>query len=123
EITTDSVLIVDPEWRVAFINGRAEASIADGRELLGEDLWDAFPDAIGTVFDERFHAAMHGRTSLEFEAFYAPLDAWFHVRLYPVREGLMVLFRNTTEQQRAQQALRESELRFRTLADTVPEIL
>jgi len=123
EITTDSVLIVDPEWRIAFINGRAEARIANGRDLLGEDLWDAFPDAIGTVFDERFHAAMRDRTSTEFEAFYAPLDAWFHIRLYPVREGLMVLFRDTTDQQRAQEALRQSELRFRTLADTVPEIL
>jgi len=123
EITTDSVLIVDPEWRIVFMNTRAEAAIGGGRDLLGEDFWEAFPDAIGAVFDEHFHAAMRDRASAEFDAFYAPLDAWFHVRLFPVREGIMMLFCDTTDQQRAQQALRESELRFRTLADTVPEIL
>lgn len=87
------------------------------------NLWNAFPEAVGTAFDKQFHRAVHDRVPVEFEEFYAPLDAWFNVHAYPVPEGLIVLFRDTTECQRAHRALRESEQRFRTIADTVPEIL
>jgi PAS domain S-box-containing protein len=123
EITSDSVFIVDPDWRITFINQRARACIARGRDLLGANLWEAFPEAVGTAFQQHYETVMRERNAVEFEALFEPWDAWFQVRAYPVREGVMVLFRDITERQRTQEALRESELRFRTLADTVPEIL
>jgi PAS domain S-box-containing protein len=123
EITSDSVFVLDPDWRVLYINERAKAQIAGGRDLLGTNLWESFPEALGTTFQQQYRHAMHDRAAVEFEEFYAPLNAWFSVHAYPVPEGLIVLFRDTTERQQTQQALRENELRFRTLADTVPEIL
>jgi PAS domain S-box-containing protein len=123
DITSDSVFVVDPDWRITYLNARADKQISGGRDLQGMNLWQAFPDAAGTVFDAQYRRAMRERVRVEFEEYYPPLDAWFSVHAYPVPEGLLVLFRDTTERQRTHQALRESEQRFRTLADTVPEIL
>lgn len=123
EITSDSVFIVDPNWRVIFLNARARAGISGGRELLGMDLWEAFPEAVGTVFEERARFASRERQEVEFEAYYPPMESWFQVRAHPAPEGLVVLFRDIGEQRRTTSALEQSEVRFRTLADMVPEIL
>ncbi len=52
-----------------------------------------------------------GKT-VDFEEFYAPLNAWFGVRAYPSEQGLAVYFRDITERKRAEEArkLREAEL-------------
>jgi hypothetical protein len=34
ESTTDSVIIVDRDWRISYLNGPAWAQIAEGRELV-----------------------------------------------------------------------------------------
>lgn len=123
EITSDSVVLIDPDWSILYINGRAEAQIAGGRHLVGTNLWHSFPEAVGTIFEVQYQRAMRHRVAVQFEAFYLPFDSWFQVNAYPVPEGLIVLFRDITERHRIEQSLRENELRFRTLANTVPEIL
>ena len=123
EITSDSVVILDPEWRIMFMNGHAKDQIGGGRDLIGMQLWEAFSNGVGTSFQACYEHAMTHRVPMELEDYYAPLDAWFEVNVYPVKEGLAILFRNTTARRRTELALRESEERFRTLADTVPEIL
>ena len=45
EATTDCVFIVDRQWRFTFLNKRAIAEIACGRNLLGAKLWEIFPEA------------------------------------------------------------------------------
>jgi PAS domain S-box-containing protein len=46
---------------------------------------------------------------------------WLEARAFPFGEGLAVLYRNITERKHAEQALRDSELAFRTLADNIPQ--
>src|SRR5262249_2882997 len=41
ESTTDSVLIVDQDWRITYLNERARTEVASGRDLVGTDLWEA----------------------------------------------------------------------------------
>ena len=42
ESTTDSVIIVDRDCRISYLNRRAWAQIAEGRELIGMELPEAF---------------------------------------------------------------------------------
>ncbi|NEQ26280.1 MAG: PAS domain S-box protein, partial [Microcoleus sp. SIO2G3] len=61
---------------------------------------------------------------LELEDYYPPFDSWFLVRAYPTEKGgLALYFQNITARKLAEAALRESEERFRHLADTAPVLI
>jgi nitrogen fixation/metabolism regulation signal transduction histidine kinase len=61
ESTTDSVLIVDRDWRISYLNERARADLAEGRDLIGMTLWDVFPDAAETGMFSCLREAMSAR--------------------------------------------------------------
>ncbi|MBD2127999.1 PAS domain S-box protein [Microcoleus sp. ZQ-A2] len=120
ESITDAFFALDRDWRYTYLNRQAELLLQRKREeLLGQVMWDEFPEAVGSTFDREYHRAVSEQVSVEFESFYPPLNVWFEVHAYPSREGLSVYFRNisdavaaATQRKRAEAALRESEERF-----------
>jgi PAS domain-containing protein len=44
ESTTDYVLAVDRDWRITYMNQRAQTHLSGGQTLVGQTLWGAFPD-------------------------------------------------------------------------------
>ena len=61
ESTADSVFVLDRDWRFAYLNPRAKAQIAGGRDLTGEVVWEAVPEARETAFWATYHKAMDER--------------------------------------------------------------
>lgn len=123
ESITDAFFAVDRGWRFSYVNHEAEALLDRPREqLLGRSLWEEFPQAAGATFEREYRRAMEEQATVQFEDFYPPLDAWFDVRAYPTADGLSVYFRNITARKRAEQALRESEERFRALGNSIPQL-
>jgi PAS domain S-box-containing protein len=119
---TDAFFTLDRGWRFAYVNDQAENLLDRNREsLLGKVIWDEFPAARDTLFQEKYEQAMAENRTLQFEAFYPPLDAWFEVRAYPAPDGLSVYFHDITEKHLAQESAREREAQFRFLADTIPQ--
>lgn len=118
ESITDAFFALDREWRFTYVNTEAERVLQRPRAtLLGQGIWQEFREAVGTTFFREYHRAMTERITTEFVEFFAPLDTWFEVRAYPSPEGLSVYFHDVTERIRAGDALRESEERFRALAE------
>jgi PAS domain S-box-containing protein len=106
ERITDAFFAVDTGWRFTYLNRQAERILRRSREeLLGQSLWEEFPDAVGSRFYEKYHEAVESGTSVHFEAFYEALDHWVEVHAYPSGEGLTVYFRDVTERRRAREAL------------------
>ena len=103
--TTDGVFEVDRHWRITYMNSRARVLLADGRDLVGRGLWDAFPQAVGSIFSEHYHRAMEEQEPVEFEGLYPPLDAWYAVRAFPSRDGLAIFFQDITARKRGEEAL------------------
>ena len=89
-------------------------------EVLGRCIWEPLPrygrDALrgGTA-----RAVVEQKPSV-FEYFYPSRDRWYENRLYPTADGLTIFFADVTERRRAEEALRESEGRFRNMADHAP---
>jgi diguanylate cyclase (GGDEF)-like protein len=90
---TDAFLMLDTEWRLTFINREAERLLQCKRqEVIGMNIWEKFPEAVGGPYYQAYHRAIATRASVLFEEYYAPLDLWTEVRAYPSDEGLAIYF-------------------------------
>lgn len=108
ECITDGFFTLDDGWRFTHLNAAAEKIMRrDRNELLGRDIWDAFPDARGSTFEQNYRLAREQSRTVVFEAHYAPLEAWFEVRAFPAEDGLAVYFREVSERRDAERRLRE----------------
>jgi PAS domain S-box-containing protein len=99
-------LSLDQDWTFTYVNGGAEELLGRPRqELLGGNVWELFPDAVGSEFERQYRAAMSSGEPVAFDAWYPPpLDAWYEVRAWPTPEGLSIYFSEVTERYRAEQA-------------------
>jgi PAS domain S-box-containing protein len=121
---TDAFFSLDREWRFAYVNDQAEQLLARSREeLLGRNLWEEFPEALGTTFQEMYEAASRENRTVQFEEFYPPLSAWFEVRAYPSPDGISVYFHDITGAKRAQQELEYQAYIRRTITENATQAL
>jgi len=98
ERITDGFFAVDEDWKITYINRKATGLLgAERSEVLGDCLWDSFPDSRGTVFHEKSKVAMQEQRPVSYEGYYGYLDKWFQVNAYPSEDGLSVYFRDVTE--------------------------
>jgi PAS domain S-box-containing protein len=109
ESISDAFYTVDREWTFTYVNGQAERLIQRSRdELLGNNLWELYPDTVGTNVHRQFLGAMASGNAIELEEYIAPLDKWLSINAYPSSEGLAVYFRDVSES-------REVDMRLRLL--------
>ena len=110
---------LDREWRFAYVNGEAERVLGRTRgELLGGDIWELFPAAVGSDFEVHYRGAAATGRERVFEAYYpAPLDAWYEVRAWPAPDGLSVYFLDVTERRAAEERARASAARLAVIAE------
>ncbi|MDQ2052483.1 PAS domain S-box protein [Natronolimnohabitans sp. A-GB9] len=113
---SDAFYALDEECRFTHVNERAEQILdADQDDLLGTDIWTAFPDLKGTVFEDRYREAMTDQEAVSFEAYAPSNDAWFEVHAYPSETGLSVYFRDVTERVERERELERTERRFEAI--------
>ncbi|HYD64418.1 ATP-binding protein [Azospirillum sp.] len=109
DCTNDSVLEVDRDWRIAFMNERARTLLGGGHDFIGMDLWQAFPGAVGSAFEENARRVMEGGGAAEFEAFSTTHGRWYAVRAFPSREGFAAYLQDVTDRHNAGEALRAAK--------------
>jgi PAS domain S-box-containing protein len=108
ERVTDAFFALDDDWRFTYVNDTAAELIdVDPEALQGESIWDAFPEAVGTTFEDRYRTAMRDQQPMAFEEYYPPLSTWFAVRAYPSDSGLSVYFQDVTDRKAREDALNE----------------
>jgi PAS domain S-box-containing protein len=130
ESITDGFVAFDADWRFTYINHEAARTIGrSGKSLLGKVLWQEFPKFTETSLGLLYRQAQDQQTVIESVEYYGPCDRWYSVRLYPAATGLSLYFRNLTpmfqtvhQRDMAEDELRDSEERFRQLAENIPQI-
>jgi diguanylate cyclase (GGDEF)-like protein/PAS domain S-box-containing protein len=106
ESITDAFVAVDRQWRYTYINERASNTLQRTREeLLGKNLWEEFPEAVGLPAYREFHRAMTSGTSVHFEEFNPWQGIWVEINAYPSEGGLAIYFRDITERKRHEEQL------------------
>jgi PAS domain S-box-containing protein len=113
----DGLLIMDSQFRITYLNFEAERLLKENRDaLIGKSVWDAYPIIKGTRVHQEYTRAMRERLRVGFEYFYEPSQSWFHICAFPERGGgLSVTFRDITEEMKAEESRRASEMALRTL--------
>ena len=96
---------------VTYFNSAAARILGrDGREVLGRRLFDAFPEARGSVFEEKYSESLREGRFISFEAYFEPepYRNWYDVRVFPFENGISVYFQVTTQRRQAEQALQRA---------------
>ncbi len=115
---TDGFFALDRDWRFTYLNPQAEPLLKQQRDaLLGQVLWDVFPEMVGSQFDRMYRQVLASHQAVSFEEYYPPLTTWFEVHVYPSDDGLAIYFRDISERHQAEQTIREAEERFRVLLE------
>lgn len=124
ENMSDAFYLLDDQLNFVYLNARAERLLRRNRdELVGQNLWQAFPEAREGILGEVYPRALTQGTSERVELHYAPLDTWFRIRALPGPDGLAVYFSDITREREDREKLRTSEERFRLLARATSDII
>jgi PAS domain S-box-containing protein len=118
----------DPGWRYVYINAAAAQMLGRApEELIGKNLWEEFPELIGTMTDQEFHRAERERVDVRFAYFSPVVHRWLELQAIPTESGFCVFFHDITKHREAEEEVnrlnrdllrRVSELE--TLLNVVP---
>ncbi|MDB5421740.1 MAG: hypothetical protein JWR59_1687 [Brevundimonas sp.] len=121
ESISDGFFTLDAAGCFTFLNGQAAAYLDRCKEsLLGHNVWEAFPEARGKVFETAVEAAVRHRLAQHFTEFLDPPGRWFRSTIYPADNGgVTVYFTDVTAERAAQAQLRLLEQAVSHLHDVV----
>uniref|UniRef100_A0A7C4L353 Diguanylate cyclase n=1 Tax=Bellilinea caldifistulae TaxID=360411 RepID=A0A7C4L353_9CHLR len=126
EVLEDALIVVDDENRVVDLNPAAcRLFDVEAREVIGKPARQLFQPVLAI-------AQRYANTPEIHEVITLPLGSetrYFDLRISPLKSkqrgyaGRMVLLRDMTTIYRAQQALQDSEARYRQLIESSPEVI
>ena len=93
----EAYFVLDSEWRFRELNAAAaELFQRSPGELLGVNIWEAFPQAVGSEFYRQYHAALAQNAPVYFEAQSQSTQRWLEVHANPRHGWLEVYLRDIT---------------------------
>jgi PAS domain S-box-containing protein len=123
---SDEFFALDREWRYTYVNERGLTAAArkagiTAAELVGTNIWERFPQLVGTPFYDAAHRAAREQTATELEARSPVTGRWLEARLYPSEAGLSIYLHDISARKRADEALRESRRQSKTILESITD--
>lgn len=105
---TDGVFFLDTRFRYVFANKQFCKMVNRlPEDLLGKNIWELFPEIMGTDTQKNFEKSFACQTNIVLEDIFSPTNIWHESRIYPSEEGMMVYVRDITEAKRYERSLQK----------------
>ncbi len=106
----DGFVSLDRDWRYRYVNRKAGEMLGQAAgELVGKQIWSAFPDAPSDPLRLACEQTMAEGVTSCLEEFYPPLGKWFEHSIYPTQDGISIFLSDITERKRAEDELRREK--------------
>jgi PAS domain S-box-containing protein len=122
ESISDGFIAMDENLVVTYFNETAEQLLGREREdVVGRNLFEAFPEAKGSIFEEKYTQAARERISLGFETYFGvePYEDWYDVRVQPYENGITAYFQVITERKREEKERKRYIRELQVITDTI----
>ncbi len=114
ETVTDGFIAIDRDWRIIYVN-RTGRGLLGEKVFVGLNLWEIYPELIGTPVEEAYRRVARDGVSVEFESYDRTSKRWFEFRVCPATEqGISVFFRDVTERKRSADQFLELQTQLET---------
>ena len=92
----DGFVSLDNFWNFVYVNPcAAEYLVSDADDLVGQNIWERFPELMGTIHETHFRRAMNEQEIQYFEAQgMIRTEKYLDVSVYPSTEGISIYWRN-----------------------------
>jgi PAS domain S-box-containing protein len=98
ESMTAGFFALDNELRLTYVNHGAEKIVQRSREtLLGKNVWEVFPEAVGSIVHKQYEQVRAEQVAVETESYFPAVNLWFRVHMYPTSDGISALFEDISE--------------------------
>jgi serine phosphatase RsbU (regulator of sigma subunit) len=97
------LFVLDDRWCFSYVNP-AGARVIDRTVgmLVGRNIWEEFPEAVGGPFEELYRRVRDEGGSGGTEDWFGPLGKWFRADAFLTDAGLVVTYDDVTERRRTQ---------------------
>ena len=127
ESISDGFFILETENLVVkYFNQAAEELLGRKEEdVLEKPLFEAFPEAKGSIFEKQYQEAFNNKKFIAFETYFGekPYVNWYDVRVYPGENIISVLFQIITEQKQAKETLLNSNSILTSIVESPDNVI
>ena len=123
ERVTDGFIALDKNFNYTYVNEKAGELIhRDPASLLGKNVWEEFPQIVGSDTYHAFIKAMTEQIYITNIDYYAPLELWQANYIYPSPNGLSVFIRDISEQKKAETEVNKARDLAEKLIGSLPGV-
>lgn len=118
ESMTDLFHFVNSNWEIEYANSAWEKFFnVKTEDYQGKNVWEVFPEAVGTVFYDSYLEAAKENKAVSVEGYYGPRNQWYSTTIYPFEDGLSIYTKDITETKLLQEKENELESKLKSVWD------
>jgi PAS domain S-box-containing protein len=123
ERVTDGFIALDRNFCYTYMNKKAgKLARRDPDTIIGKNVWEEFPAAIGSSTFEAFNKAMKEQKYVTNTDYYKPYDLWYESSVFPSPNGLSIFMRDITEQKKSEKEISKVKALADNLIDSLPGV-
>ncbi|MES2649170.1 MAG: PAS domain S-box protein [Bacteroidota bacterium] len=105
----DGFIALDNDFNYTYLNKAISRMTGmQSAELIGKNIWEVFPEAVGT---ETYHAIVTAMRTNQYQTnidFFPKLNLWQENHIYPTKEGLAIFIKDISFQKTAEQTIKKA---------------